>query len=88
MLIDGQFVTGGGALEDIINPATGKKIISVREASEEQVIAAVDAADRAFPLWAKTVPRERAAMLLVSTRTQPIWPPLSRSIAGNPTVRC
>lgn len=64
LFIDGQFITGEGELEDIINPATGKSIIRMHEASPEQVTLAVEAAQRAFPAWSKKVPRERAAMLL------------------------
>lgn len=64
LFIDGQFITGEGELEDIINPATGKSIVHMHEASPEQVTLAVEAAQRAFPAWAKKVPRERAAMLL------------------------
>lgn len=64
LFIDGQFITGEGELEDIINPATGKSIIRMHEASPEQVTLAVEAAQRAFPAWSNKVPRERAAMLL------------------------
>jgi aminobutyraldehyde dehydrogenase len=64
MFIDGRFVTGEGELEEIVNPATGKTIVGVHEASNEQVVLAVEAAERAFAGWSRTVPRERAAMLL------------------------
>ncbi len=62
--IDGHFVDGEGAAEDIFNPATGEKIASVREASLRQVMLAAEAAARAFPAWSKRVPRDRADMLL------------------------
>lgn len=64
LLIDGSFVTGEGELEDVINPATGKTLLQLHEASIEQVVQAVEAAERAFAKWSKVVPRERATMLL------------------------
>ena len=64
LFIDGSFVTGEGELEEIVNPATGKVLLSLREASIEQVVLAVEAAERAFPAWSRVVPRERAAKLL------------------------
>jgi aminobutyraldehyde dehydrogenase len=64
MLIGGRLVSGLGPREDILNPATGAKIAAVPEAAPEQVDAAVDAAEGAFPAWAATAPKERAALLL------------------------
>ncbi|MES2114059.1 MAG: aldehyde dehydrogenase family protein, partial [Pseudomonadota bacterium] len=79
LFIDGQFITGEGELEDIINPATGKSIVRMHEASPEQVTLAVEAAQRAFPAWAKKVPRERAAMLLaLADRIEQNGPLLAR----------
>lgn len=48
LLIDGELVDGEGAPVDVIDPATGKQIVCINEASEQQVNAAVDAADNAF----------------------------------------
>ncbi len=62
-LIDGQLVLGLGPIEPILNPATGEQIAAVNEASSEQVEAAVAAADAACEGWARTVPKDRAAML-------------------------
>ena len=64
LLIDGRLVAGQGSREDILDPATGVKIAAVPEASPEQVDAAVAAAERAFPAWAATAPKDRAARLL------------------------
>ncbi|ALX17284.1 gamma-aminobutyraldehyde dehydrogenase [Burkholderia cepacia JBK9] len=64
LLIGGEFVAGDGAVENILNPATGDVITHVAEASLEQVQAAVAAASRAFPAWSRTTPRDRATMLL------------------------
>src|SRR3984957_19885949 len=64
LLIGGEFVPGAGDVEDVLNPATGGVIVRIAEASLDQVQAAVAAASRAFPAWAKTVPKDRANLLL------------------------
>lgn len=64
LFINGQFAAGQGALENIINPATGELITQVAEASLEQIQQAVQAAATAFPTWKKTTPRDRSTMLL------------------------
>jgi aminobutyraldehyde dehydrogenase len=64
LLIGGEFVPGAGDVEDVLNPATGDTIARIAEASLDQVQAAVAAASRAFPAWAKTVPKDRANLLL------------------------
>jgi aminobutyraldehyde dehydrogenase len=64
LLIDGNLVKGEGQAESILDPATGKAIVKVPEASPGQVDAAVKAAARAFETWSTTTPAERAAMLL------------------------
>jgi aminobutyraldehyde dehydrogenase len=64
LLIKGKFMAGKGEKEEVIDPATGKPIVEVAEASEEQVDAAVKAAADAFPGWAATPPKDRSAVLL------------------------
>ncbi|HEX6011572.1 MAG TPA: gamma-aminobutyraldehyde dehydrogenase, partial [Geminicoccaceae bacterium] len=64
LLINGSFVRGEGAEEEIVDPATGERIAMVAEASLSQVEEAVAAADAAFPRWARTTPQERSLMLL------------------------
>jgi aminobutyraldehyde dehydrogenase len=64
LLINGKLVAGAGKVEDVLNPATGKRLAKVPEASREQVNAAVTAAHAAFDGWAHTPPRDRAALLL------------------------
>ena len=63
-LIGGVLVAGQGASEAVINPATGATLTQVCEASEAQIVAAVDAAAGAFNDWSATVPKDRAALLL------------------------
>ena len=62
--IGGEKIAGEGSAENIINPATGEVILSLREAGEEQVIGAVTAAHRAFRHWSATTPAHRAGILL------------------------
>ena len=64
LLIDHQLVAGEGEPEAILDPATGKTLCHVREASREQLSRAVAAAHRAFATWSQTTPAERAGMLL------------------------
>nr|WP_246583765.1 gamma-aminobutyraldehyde dehydrogenase [Bradyrhizobium iriomotense] len=64
LLIDGKLVPGDGPVEAIINPATGKILAEVPEASSDQIIAAVKAASRAFEKWSQTTPAYRAGLLL------------------------
>ena len=48
LIINGSSVKGEGSLLRVENPATGKKIISLKQASEEQVDKAVSSAKMAF----------------------------------------
>jgi aminobutyraldehyde dehydrogenase len=64
LLINGSFVDGEGAEEEILDPTTGERDATVAEASLSQVEEAVAAADAAFPKWARTTPQERSLMLL------------------------
>ncbi|QLL24450.1 NAD-dependent succinate-semialdehyde dehydrogenase [Actinobacteria bacterium IMCC26103] len=62
LYIDGQWVDGNGTL-DVIDPSDGSIIAKVATAGDAQIEAALAAADRAAPAWAKTAPRVRAEML-------------------------
>ena len=64
LLINGALVEGEGESESVLDPATGKGIAQVPEASRAQVDAAVAAAAAAFDGWARTAPKDRAALLL------------------------
>lgn len=64
LFINGQFVDGMGNPERIVNPATGELLLTIPEASLEQIEQAVDAAAKAFVSWKKTTPRDRSTMLL------------------------
>jgi succinate-semialdehyde dehydrogenase/glutarate-semialdehyde dehydrogenase len=62
LYIDGQWVDGNGTL-DVIDPSDGSVIAKVSTAGHAQIEAALAAAHRAAPGWAKTAPRVRAEML-------------------------
>ncbi|GLZ87126.1 gamma-aminobutyraldehyde dehydrogenase [Metapseudomonas resinovorans] len=64
LLIDGQLVIGEGLAEPIINPASGETLVTIAEASIEQVEVAIAAANRAFTHWSRTTPAQRATALL------------------------
>jgi aminobutyraldehyde dehydrogenase len=64
LLISGNLVKGEGASEDVLDPATGKTLARVAEASRGQIDAAVKAASAAFDGWSRTAPKDRAALLL------------------------
>jgi aminobutyraldehyde dehydrogenase len=55
---------GEGPDYEVLNPATGKTLIKVPQASAEQVDAAVAAAQSAFNSWSRTTPQERSLLLL------------------------
>jgi aminobutyraldehyde dehydrogenase len=64
LFIDGAFVKGEGAVEAVLDPATGARIADVAEASPAQIDRAVQAAHRACDSWSETTPMERSRMLL------------------------
>lgn len=64
LLINGELVTGDGEALEILDPATGKAVASVNEASDEQVAAATQSNESAFESWSRTTPAERSALLL------------------------
>jgi len=64
LLINGKLVAGEGRVEEVLNPATGKVLAKVPEASRAQINAAVNAADAAFDGWSRTPPKDRATLLL------------------------
>jgi len=64
MLIGGSFEAGTETEETVLNPRTGETIVSLPEASFDQVERAVAAAETAFETWSRTTPAERAGYLL------------------------
>src|SRR6478735_8147314 len=64
MFIDGQLLAGQGEQLAVLDPARGRELCRIAEATPEQVASAVAAADRALPGWARTAPKDRAVVLL------------------------
>jgi aminobutyraldehyde dehydrogenase len=64
MLIGSRFEAGTETEEPILNPRTGATILSLAEASQGQIEAAVGAADKAFATWSRTTPAQRSGYLL------------------------
>lgn len=64
MLIGSRFVTGTETEEYILDPKTGETILTLPEASPDQINHAVDAADNAFKRWSRTTPAQRSSYLL------------------------
>ncbi len=62
LLIGGEWVPGSQRM-DVIDPATGQSLASVGDATMEEALAAVTAADDAFKSWSQTPPRVRAEVL-------------------------
>jgi aldehyde dehydrogenase (NAD+) len=65
--IDGRF-TAPGQTFVTTNPATGKPLAEVTQASAGEVDVAVAAARRAFPRWSRTTGHERARILYALAR--------------------
>ena len=64
LLIDGQWRdAAGGRTFDVEDPATGKVLLSIADASTEDGALALDAAAAAQAGWARTAPRERGEIL-------------------------
>jgi succinate-semialdehyde dehydrogenase/glutarate-semialdehyde dehydrogenase len=53
----------GGAVMEVVNPATGEPLCTIADASPEDGRAAADAAAKAQPSWARGAPRERSEIL-------------------------
>lgn len=64
LLINGKLTAGRGDPLEVLDPATGKALAQVAEPSEAQIDAAVRAASDALSGWSRTVPKDRAALLL------------------------
>jgi aminobutyraldehyde dehydrogenase len=65
MFIDGQMVPASdGATELILNPATEEPIVSVPQATSDDVGRAIQSARAAFQSWAALTPGSRAATLM------------------------
>jgi len=64
LFINGQWVQGHGERQiQVEDPATGKTLLTIANATADDGLAALTAADNAQAKWAKTSPRERSEIL-------------------------
>ena len=62
-LINGEWVAGSARFE-VIDPATGMKLVDVADLGVADTQAAIDAANRALPAWRGKTAKERSAILM------------------------
>jgi len=62
-LINGEWVTGIARF-DVVDPATGRKLVDVADLGVAETQAAIDAANRALPAWRGKTAKERSAVLM------------------------
>ena len=67
--VNGAWLTGEGTF-DVHDPATGKTIASVANLTQQVAGVAIDAANKAWPLWRDKTAKERAAILMEWYRLQ------------------
>lgn len=67
--INGAWINGEGTF-DVHDPATGKTIASVANLTQQAAGVAIDAANKAWPLWRDKTAKERAAILMEWYRLQ------------------
>lgn len=64
MFINGEWVDAqSGATYEVRNPANGQVVDTVPKGDKRDALAAIEAAETAFPAWADTSPDDRAALL-------------------------
>ncbi len=64
LFIDGRWRPGAtGETIEVRDPATGQVLRTIASATREDAVAALDAADAAFPAWSATPARERGELL-------------------------
>ncbi len=62
--LDGQWsAADGGAVIDVINPATGQKLGTIPRMGTEETRRAIEAANHALPIWRAKTAKERSAIL-------------------------
>ena len=87
-LLDGEWIAGGGALFDVVNPVDGSTIWQGAAATNEEVASACNAARRAFPDWARQALAQRVAIcerfrVLLLAHTDALAAMISREV-GKP----
>jgi acyl-CoA reductase-like NAD-dependent aldehyde dehydrogenase len=67
LLINGEEVTSDITF-DVVNPGSGQVVFKAYGATSKQAIAAVEAAEKAFPAWSRTKPNERRALFFKAAK--------------------
>ncbi|MGN6525745.1 MAG: NAD-dependent succinate-semialdehyde dehydrogenase [Burkholderiaceae bacterium] len=62
-LVGGEWVAGGARF-DVVDPATGQKLADVANLAGADALAAIAAADKAWPLWRAKTAKERHAVMM------------------------
>ncbi len=80
--VNGKFVPSSGTARiEVKNPATGELICTVPNSTKQDVDAAIDAAEKAQPIWAKQTAIARAKLLKsIATKIREHCEPLARVI--------
>ncbi len=68
LLINGEWRTGDGGAEDVINPATEQVLGQVPHASAAELDMALEASAAGFEVWRKTPPIQRQAIMEKAAR--------------------
>ncbi|MCF8093560.1 MAG: aldehyde dehydrogenase family protein, partial [Desulfotignum sp.] len=64
MFIDGKWKKAeNNATFEVLNPATGEILATVPDATHEDIICAISAADKAFPIWSSLTAYQRSHYL-------------------------
>ncbi|WOB10271.1 NAD-dependent succinate-semialdehyde dehydrogenase [Piscinibacter gummiphilus] len=63
-LINGEWVDGGNARFDVVDPATGQKLVDVANLGAIETRKALEAANAAWPLWRSKTAKERATVMM------------------------
>ena len=61
-LINGQWVAGGSRF-DVLDPSNGHKLADVANLGDADALAAIDAANAAWPLWRSKTAKERSILM-------------------------
>ena len=75
LFINGKWIPGEGEQFNSINPATGEVLWTGREATREEVDAAVESARAALPEWSHVSAEQREAFLNAFAQLRAILPP-------------
>ncbi|MBL0727131.1 NAD-dependent succinate-semialdehyde dehydrogenase [Piscinibacter sp. HJYY11] len=62
-LVNGEWI-GGSARFDVVDPATGQKLVDVANLGAAETRQALDAANAAWPLWRSKTAKERATVMM------------------------